>query len=167
MKHCVAILSAVAALILSTKSISAQSKAAAGFEKLKALAGEWHGKGPDGQPVKVTYQVASGGSALIEKREPAQEPDMISVFHIDGDKLMMAHYCSAGNQPRMRAEAPAGEIKNLNFTFVDVTNLTKPTAGHMRQLSFTFQDNDHMIQVWTWREDGKDMPAMFELERKK
>ena len=167
MKRCTVILLSIAALTLSMDSVSAQSKAAAGFEKLKSLAGEWNGKGPDGQLVKVTYQIVSGGSALIEQRKPAQEPDMVSVFHLDGDKLMMAHYCSAGNQPRMRAEAPSGEIKNLNFTFVDVTNLTKPTNGHMRQLSFTFQDNDHMIQVWTWREGGKDMPARFELERKK
>ena len=67
----------------------------------------------------------------------------------------------------MLAEIPPGEIKNISFTFVDATNLTKPTDGHMRNLKFTFQDNDHIKQVWTWRENGKDLLSSFNLERKK
>ena len=36
------------------------------FEKFKALAGEWEGQRADGQAVKVSYQVLSGGSAVVE-----------------------------------------------------------------------------------------------------
>ena len=31
--------------------------------------------------------------------------DMISMLHLDADRLLMTHYCGAGNQPRMQAEA--------------------------------------------------------------
>ena len=167
MKRCLSILLSLAVITLSANSVLAQSQAAAGFDRLKLLVGEWQGETPDGQPLTVSYEILSGGSALMETRPPAKEPSMVSVFHLDGDQLMMTHYCSVGNQPRMRADVPAGEIENLSFTFVDMTNLAKPSDGHMRNLTFSFQDNDHVTQVWTWRQDGKDTPSTFNLERKK
>ncbi|MGH7494228.1 MAG: hypothetical protein ACREOO_17800 [bacterium] len=145
---------------------AADDRAAAAFEQLKSLAGEWHGQGPHGL-TRVSYQIVSGGMAVMETIIPPNEPTMVTLYHRDGDQLMMTHYCSGGNQPRMRAEAPAGEIKNLNFAFVDVTNLTKPTDGHMQKHALSFQDQDHITSVWTWRQDGKDTPSTFILARKK
>jgi hypothetical protein len=55
----------------------------------------------------VSYQLISGGAAIMERIMPPNEPSMVSIYHLDGDKLMMTHYCSAGNQPRMQAEAQA------------------------------------------------------------
>ncbi len=141
--------------------------AAAAFEKLKSLAGEWQGPGPQGL-ITISYQIVSGGSAVMETLVPINEPSMVTLYHLDGGKLMMTHYCSIGNQPRMQAEPPrASEIKKLNFAFVAATNLAKPFAGHMAHLTFTFQDQDHFTQVWTWRQEGKDSPALFSLQRKK
>jgi hypothetical protein len=37
----------------------------------------------------------------------------------------------------------------------------------MRHLKLNFQNENRFVQVWTWRQDGKDMPATFDLERKK
>jgi hypothetical protein len=167
MRRCALFMLAFAVITLSSHSISAQSKATAGFEKLKSLAGDWQGKDPDGNELKVSYQVVSDGSALVETLQGANEPSMVTLYHLDGDKLMVTHYCSTGNQPRMVAETPVGEIKNLNFKFFDVTNLAIPSAGHMRSLAVTFQDQDHIKQVWTWRMDGKDQMTTFNLERKK
>jgi hypothetical protein len=167
MRRCASLMLVFAVITLSSHSISAQNKAAAGFEKLKSLAGDWQGKDPDGNELKVNYQVVSGGAALVETLQNANEPSMVTLYHLDGDKLMVTHYCSSGNQPRMVAEAPAAEIKNLNFKFFDVTNLSTPSAGHMRSLAVTFQDQDHIKQVWTWRADGKDEITTFNLERKK
>jgi hypothetical protein len=103
----------------------------------------------------------------METIEAEGEPSMVTLYHPDGNKLMMTHYCSIGNQPRMRADVPTGEVKNLSFTFVDATNMAKPADGHMHSLTMTFQDADHMAQVWTFRQDSKDMPVTFNLERKK
>ena len=92
---------------------------------------------------------------------------MVSVYHLDGGVLRMTHYCSAGNQPRMRAEAPSGEIKQLRFVFVDATNLAKSSDDHIRGLTLTFQDKDHITQEWAVREGGKDFLTTLKLERKK
>lgn len=167
MKRFVSILLSLAIIALAANVVSAQSKAAPGFEKLKSLAGEWQGQAPDGKAVIVSYQPVSGGNSVLETISPNGEPGMATVYHLNGDKLMMTHYCSLGNQPRMSAQMAAGEIKNLNFTFVDATNLAKATDAHMHNLAFTFKDKDHLTQVWTLRKDGKDMPMTFTLERKK
>jgi hypothetical protein len=167
MRRCALVVLGFAVITLSSNSTSAQSRATAGFEKLKSLAGDWQGSDPDGNELKVNYQVVSGGSALVETLQNANEPSMITLYHLDGDKLMVTHYCSSGNQPRMVAVAPAGEIKNLDFKFFDVSNLSKPSAGHMRSLAVTFQDQDNIKQVWTWRTDGKDQMTTFNLKRKK
>lgn len=163
MKRFVIILVSLA--VVATNSAFAQSRAAAGLDKLKSLAGEWMAEGPEGL-VNVSYQITSGGTALIETRTPANEPSMVTIFHLDGDNLMMEHYCSAGNQPRMRAELRAGDLKKITFTFIDVTNLAKPSAGYMRGLMFSFVDEEHFTQVWTWREGGKDTSSTFNMKRK-
>ncbi len=144
----------------------AQSKSGASFDKLKSLVGEWQGKNPDGTPLRVTYKVFSGGSALLETLEPGGDrPSMITVYHVDGDNLLMTHYCSAQNQPRMRAKPVSGKVKKIDFSYVDATNLSDPSDGHMHGLVVTFLDKDHITQEWTFLKDGKKSPRKFELER--
>lgn len=154
-------------VVLFTATAQAQSKAAPAFDKLKALAGEWQGKASDGSERKVSYRIASGGSTVIETLTPPNEPEMVSVYHRDGDSLVLTHYCSAGNQPRMRAEVSAGEVKTLDFKFADATNLKKATDGHINHMTIKFQDKDHVTVIWTWSENGQETPMTINLERKK
>lgn len=167
MKRFAVFLLTLAALVWIATPASAQGKAAPGFEKLKSLVGEWQGKTSDGKPFQVSYQLISNGSALMETLSPANEPSMVTIYHPDGDNLMMTHYCSIANQPRMRANVPAGEIKKLDFAFVDATNMAKPSDAHMSGLAYTFVDKDHVMSEWTLSKDGQKMPMMFNLERKK
>lgn len=167
MRHQISILLMLSIITAPVPSASAQSHAAAGFEKLKSLVGEWQSKSPERPTVTVSYQLISGGTALMETLMPANEPGMVSVFHLDGDNLRMTHYCTAGNQPRMRAEVPSGDIKQLRFVFVDATNLAKSSDDHIRGVTITFQDKDHITQEWAVREGGKDSLNTLKLERKK
>ena len=154
-------------LILFSALAQAQSKAVPAFDKLKTLAGEWERKSSDGSGGKVTFRLASGGSAVIETMLPPNEPEMVSVYTRDGDSLLMTHYCSAGNQPRMRAEVPAGDTKSLDFKFVDASNLKKPTDGHIHSLTMQFLDQDHVTMIWGWRQGDKEEALTLNLERKK
>ena len=144
--------------------IFAQGNSAAGFEKIKSLAGEWEGKGHDDQMTSVSYEVISGGSAVMEVLNEGEDDNMVTVYHLDGDKLIMTHYCSSGNQPRMKAEMI--DDNNINFSFTNATNLAKTSDGHMYKLNFNFDDNNNFSQIWTWIEDGKEMPATFSWKRK-
>lgn len=154
-------------LALLAASVTAQSKPSAAFEKLKALAGEWEGKDSEGNPLKLSYELVSGSTAVLEKIHNIHGENMVTVYHADGAALQATHYCSVGNQPRMRAVVTAGEVKQLRFNFAGVSNLASPTAGHMRTLTVNFVDADHFTQIWTYREKGKDSSSTFTLARKK
>ena len=142
----------------------AQSDAQKNFDKMKSLAGSWKGKTSDGRPVEISYRVTSGGSALMS--EIKSEDDMITMFHLDGDRLLLTHYCGTGNQPRMQATtSPDG--KSVAFDFLDATNLATPQTAHMHRAVFTVADANHHSEEWTFMQDGKEHKEVFSMERAK
>jgi len=145
----------------------ATSKSQPEFDQVKSLAGSWQGKGPEGSPVHISYKLISGGTVVMESIEEAPGTEMVTLYYLDGDRLMMTHYCTAGNQPRMRADASTSSTGAIKFTFVDATNLSGPGAGHMHAHSIIWKDADHVTQQWTWREKGQEKVHTFELERQK
>ena len=142
-----------------------QSDAKATFEHLKALNGTWEGKANRDRSVKIVFRPTSGGSALLS--EILGDEDMVTMFHMDKDRVLMTHYCGAGNQPRMQATtSPDG--KTITFNFIDGTNMSSPKAAHMDHLVITIADADHHTEDWTFvQEDGKQMKEHFELARVK
>jgi hypothetical protein len=146
---------------------SGAGKSSDEFDRLKSLVGSWEGKDRDGKPVKVSYKLVSAGSSLMETMTMDEhEGMMVTMYHLDGDRLMMTHYCSMGNQPRMSSEAGSGDGKSITFSFVDGTNILTPDSPHMHKLVLTFKDKDHVSQEWTMRAKGKDeSPVVFELTR--
>ena len=144
----------------------AQSNAQKSFDTLKALAGSWEGKNNQGQTIRVSFRETAGGSALLSEIHGHGPENMISMFHLDGDRLLMTHYCGAGNQPRMKGTlAPDG--KSVVFDFIDATNLASPDAGHMHHVVFTMPDADHHTEEWTFLDHGKEMKELFTLQRTK
>lgn len=157
----------LALMVVTAGGVNAQGKADKSFENLKMLEGVWEGINPAGNPVTVTYEIYSGGSAFMEKLQPQGEPSMITIYNMDDGNLMMTHYCSAGNQPRMKGTVTGAEDNRIDFVFIDGTNLKSThTNGYMQSLSIVFKDKDHIEQVWTFRKDGKDQPGTFKLTRK-
>ena len=91
--------------------------------------------------------------------------NMITMFHLDGERLLMTHYCGAGNQPRMVASAsPDG--KTFTFSFLDATNLATPDAPHMNHLVISMPDANHHTEEWVFSDHGKEMKEVFDLRRK-
>ena len=155
-------------LLLATTSAAAPGTNPA-WEKLKSLAGEWSGTvthGGQAMPVSVSYTLVSSGNSLMERLTTPDGEDMVTMYHPDGSRIMMTHYCSEGNQPRMRANAP-GADGSLAFDFVDATGLASPQAEHMRKLVVKFQDADHFTQEWTHLKAGKEEIGVFKYARKK
>ena len=151
-------------LVLATSAAFAASAAQKSFEELKSLDGSWEGKAPDGQTVQVAYRVTGNGSAVMS--EIKGHADMISMFNLDGERLLMTHYCGAGNQPRMVAStSPDG--KTLTFDFLDATNLASPDDGHMTRLVLSMPDANHHTEEWIYSDHGKQEKKVFELWRKK
>ncbi len=134
---------ALSLLLLATATAAlAQTSAQKSFDQLKSLTGSWEGKNTQGMPIQVSFRDTAGGSALMSEIQGHGE-NMISMFHLDGpNRLLLTHYCGAGNQPRMAATAsPDG--KTITFDFFDGTNIPTPESGHMQRVVIAMLDPNH------------------------
>ena len=161
----VALLAAIAA---ATPAFPAEN-ASPEFDRIKALAGDWEGtgRGDDGKnfTATVTVRVVSAGSAVMMVTGPGTPHEMVTMFHRDDANLMATHYCSAMNQPRMRAQ-PGKDATKIAFEFADGTNLRSHPA-HMQGLVLTMPDADHHSEEWTFQDGAARHKMMFDLRRKK
>ena len=171
----------LAVLLLSLSTVAfAQSDAQKSFDQLKSLSGTWQGPvkaippQPDWEkdPVQVSMRVTSRGNALVhEMKDPTHADDStrydhpVTMFYLDGDRLLLTHYCDAGNRPRMTAKtSPDG--KKVEFDFLDVAGSTE--YGHMQHAVFTIIDADHHTEDWTFLMPGeKPVTGHLELQRVK
>jgi hypothetical protein len=173
-------LSIIFLMSLSTIAF-AQSDAQKSFDKLKTLAGNWTGPATlnppqsemaDGTPMQLSLHVTSRGNALVHEMREAGKPDdpnhydhPLTMLYLDSDRLLLTHYCDAGNRPRMVARtSPDG--KTVEFDFIDVAGSTE--YGHMHHAVFTFVDANHHLEDWTYMTPGdKPVRAHFDLQRAK
>jgi hypothetical protein len=133
---------------------NSSTDAAAAFAQLKTLAGQWEAKTDRGTS-HLTYEVISGGNAVLEHESNQEMPEMITVYYLDGNRVLLTHYCAAGNQPRMEAKGFDPQTGELRFHFLDATNLASPGAGHMRNVTLHFVDNSHLSSEWQFFENGQ------------
>jgi hypothetical protein len=106
--------------------------ASAAFEAIKSLEGDWVGARADGSgEVETSFKVTAAGSAVIKTYAPGKPHEMVTVYHMADDTLMLTHYCAVGNQPQMKFESSdrAGEIR---FSFAGGTSFdpSKDTHAH-------------------------------------
>jgi hypothetical protein len=165
---------AVSLCLLAATSLAAQEThpapiANAAFDRLKTLAGSWQGKyvTPDATfEGTAAFKLVSGGSAIMLSMDEGKGSEMITMFHPDGAKQLMAtHYCGAQNQPRLKL-ASISDPNVLVFDFVDGTNVD-PKTDHMKRLVITIVDADHHVQEWTSEAGGKRDVAKFTYTRVK
>src|SRR6185295_2033360 len=136
------------------------------FEKLKTLSGSWQGTIMD-IPISFTIRAASSGTALLhegntEKGPPDHE---ITMFYIEGDRLIATHYCDAGNRARLEGKMSA-DGKSVEFNFLDVAGSTK--GGLVKRIMFTMMDANKHVEEFTFiMPNGKPMELRGEFHRTK
>ena len=170
MRHVVAI--CLLALIGWPQSGGAQnaSPASQGFDKLKALQGEWIDvDGVFGEKGKVaaTYRVSGAGHTLIETFPLGTPVEMVTVYHRDGSGLALTHYCSGGTQPRMASKGLEGNV--LLFDYSGGANIDPAKTSHMHAARLEFVSVDEFKTAWqNWKDGKPDGPAhTVRLVRKK
>ena len=155
-----------------------KSDAEKSFDTMKTLAGSWQGEVTLNPPMhevanartEVTLRITSRGHALVHEMKEAGKPEdptkydnPVTMLYLDGDRLLLTHYCDAGNRPRMAGKlSPDG--KTVEFDFVDVSGSTQ--HGHMQHAVFTIVDANHHTEDWTYLMPGdKPMHARMDLQR--
>lgn len=142
------------------------------FDLLKSLEGEWTGKSEGGgeiHDVVIRYRVTAGGTVVEETLLPGTEHEMITMYHMDGPRLMLTHYCSTGNQPRMVAMNWEVDTKphTIRFGYAGATNLISKQTGHMHEMEMTIDGPDKMHATWTYFQDGvMNHQGKFDMTRK-
>jgi hypothetical protein len=165
---------------LSTGAV-AQSDPQKSFEALKTLAGNWEGpvvvvppqpEMSSDKPVHITMRVTSRGNALVHEMQesgtpldPTRYDHPVTMFYVEDGRLILTHYCDAGNRPRMAGKiSPDG--KTVEFDFLDVSGSTQ--YGHMQHAAFTIIDANHHSEDWTYLMPGdKPVHAHMDLQRGK
>jgi len=155
------------------------SDAQKSFDTLKSLAGSWQGPVTtvptqagmgDGGVLQVSLRVTSRGNALVHEMKEAGTPDdpvrydhPVTIFYLDSERLLLTHYCDAGNRPRMTGKmSPDG--KTIEFEFVDISGSME---YHMHHAAFTIIDANHHTEDWTFMMKDKPVRAHFDLQRTK
>ncbi|SRR6266571_4770096 len=158
---------------------AAPSEAQKSFDTLKTLAGTWQASVTTDPPVsemgngamvQVSLRVASRGNSLVHEmseagkpNDPTRDDHPVTMLYLDGDRLLLTHYCDAGNRPRMVARtSPDG--KTVEFDFLDLSGGNQ--HGHMYHAVFTFIDANHHTEDWTYMMPGdKPLRAHMDLKR--
>jgi hypothetical protein len=164
----------MAAAAFAADATTNQSDSQKAFDQLKTLSGTWEGhvstfpQAPEieGKTMHVSLRTTSMGNALVHEMQGEGRPDdPITMLYLDGDRLLLTHYCDAGNRPRMTGRmSPDG--KTVEFEFLDVAGST--AYGHMHHAVFTFIDANHHTEDWTYMQpDDKPIRAHVDLQRTK
>ena len=136
------------------------------FQTLKSLEGEWIRKDATGSTSETEFRVSSGGSTVRELMFPGEAFEMTNMYALDGNSVVMTHYCASGNQPRMRAQGVEGN--RLAFAFEDVSDLKAKDETYMGEMTLVFVDGDHIEQHWrALRGSETDHESVFQLTRKR
>ena len=127
------------------------------FDRFRQLDGVWEGRSTKGWVERTSFKTIAGGSCVMETSFDAHPNEtMVTMFHMDGEQLVLTHYCVSKNQPRMRADQISPDGSQLTFTFLDGANIPTRDRGHMDKAVFKFESPDRMSSQWTWYQNGKE-----------
>jgi hypothetical protein len=136
------------------------------FEQLKSLAGTWEASNDQKNHSTVVYEIVSAGSVVMERLQPATETEMVTMYSLEGNSLVVTHYCSMGNQPTMQTGPLSAATGKYDFHFVRIAGTKTPDEGHMVSLTLTMPDKNHLTQTWTFEDHGKTNTKVFNFTRK-
>lgn len=149
--------------------------ARAAFEVLKNLAGTWSGEGSSSDtsgghtqgpfPSNLEFRVSAGGTVVMETMFPGTDHEMINMYHLVGDDLVLTHYCSSGNQPTMKL-AGGSSAQSLAFDFTGGTNLDPAVDGHIHSAHLEILPDGALKSSWVGFKDGAAASNMATVVRR-
>jgi hypothetical protein len=98
------------------------------FKQLSTLVGDWESTSAD-RNVKVSYRMTANNSVVVETWTMSPTRESMTLYALDGDQLLLTHFCPQGNQPRLRLNG-VDKQGRYQFVFQDGTNLQNKDAEH-------------------------------------
>ena len=113
------------------------------FEFLKGLEGAWVGNSDSEEMPenRFEFHVTAGGHAVEEREMIGTPMEMLTVYHMESDKLVANHYCILGNQPRAIA------ARDVEENTLDFACTGKPASARSHA--------DEHVHGWVMRLDDE------------
>jgi hypothetical protein len=128
------------------------------FEQLKTLSGDWRSTGKQSATV-VNIRTIANGSSVVETWSMSPTRQSMTVYTMDGDRLLATHYCPQGNAPRLlwtHTDATGAH----RFAFVDGANLQQPSGVHEHAFWLRLERDGTLTRSETYiRNDSEYDPA--------
>ena len=122
------------------------------FEHLKGLIGNWKPTNPK-DPTQIEIKLIASGSALVETWAMSPTRQSMTIYTLDGDRLLATHYCPQGNAPRL-AYTKTDNSGAHHFQFLDGTNLQNPKASHEHALWIREETDGTLTRSETYIANG-------------
>jgi len=120
------------------------------YDRIASLAGGWTGHMEDplaGPPVSVTFEVVSGGKAVIERMHPSDSMPALTVYFLANGKLRAVQYSPAGNQPAYKL----GDKSTQDLVLLELdggTGFDAGRDGHVHKGELRFVAPDRIEHRW-------------------
>ncbi len=134
----------------ASASAVAQSSAQLVFDQIKKLEGNWHStKGK----TTVNYALMANGNTVVETWTMSPTRQSMTVYTMDGERMLATHYCPQGNAPRLYF-AKTDEDGSHHFEFLDGANLQNLDGSHEHAFWIRMNLPDHLVRSETYIANG-------------
>lgn len=147
----------------NTAMVVAEERSA--FDSMKQLVGDWQPEGDDRSSLRIVFELTANESVLLESWMRGDRRHSMTVYHLDGDRLMATHYCPQGNQPRMVSDG-FKQAKVVEFHYQDATNLVDASHSHQHSLRLDFSaENGTLVRGESYLSNGVEDHSELVLVR--
>lgn len=142
--------------------------AASAMAFLATTSGDWvsgsaqhehGGAAPAGNRGVVSVKTKAAGSAVVHTYAQGTPGEMETIFHMDGDQLLLTHYCALQNAPVLKF-VKTNKPGELKFEFLGGTNFDPAIDAHLHESTFVIKDKDTIEQSSTVFAGGKANPEL-------
>lgn len=154
-----------------TRTAVSPEHEAAMLNPIAQLAGDWTMQSPEGETfVAARFSPTANNSAVREIMFPGDAHEMTNLYHMDGNDLVITHYCAAGNQPRMVTSnaKQTAEGTVYHFDLESVSNLRPEHDHYMGNMTLFILNDGTIREEWrSYQRDGSlTEPTTFVMTRK-
>lgn len=111
------------------------------------------------------FDVTAAGTVVMETMLAGTDHEMVNVYYLEGDSLVLTYYCAGGNQPTMRLDLERASAGELPFVFTGGSNLDPAVDGHVHDGTLYLRDGA-LKSRWTAYVGGKaDHELVISLRR--
>jgi hypothetical protein len=122
------------------------------YEQLKGMVGIWKSTNPR-NTTSIEVKLIANESALIETWTMSPTRQSMTVYTLDGDRLLATHYCPQGNAPRLLFTR-TDDTGAHHFVLLDGTNLQDPGSSHQHALKIRVEPNGTVTRTETYISNG-------------